>query len=179
MKKEFVIIIKAPYLFFILCIFSIFLASCCCFRIFGSFAKGPEFYPIEQVPEGKALIYIYREEKYMGSANIYYLYANGKIITTIRSGGYFSYFEAPGQIVFSTDPAMGGCLRYTLCGLLIGMHKGIYEKIIINVDPGKIYYLKLFIKFGGWEIIQVSNLVGEQEIAKCRLLESKQIIYHE
>jgi hypothetical protein len=139
----------------------------------GEFEGGPKFTPIDHIPDGKCLIYIYREEKMKGAASKFRLYANKKFRTIVKSGSYYPYFADPGEIIFSTDPLMAGCLKFTMIGLLEKKDTRKSKKLTIDVEEGKTYYVKLFIKFGGYELVPVSNLEGEREIANCKLSEQQ------
>ncbi len=74
----------------------IILALC---TITGCSATGKAFMPIEQTQD-KALIYIYRPDRFLGSGNVWYLSDDEKQITMVNNGGWFAYTRIPGILPF-------------------------------------------------------------------------------
>ncbi len=50
------------------------------------------------VPEGKAVLYFYREWDFRGAALNHELYVNGDYLTEVTNGGYIPYVADPGQV---------------------------------------------------------------------------------
>ena len=115
---------------------------------------GPVFKK-ETVPEGKAIVYIYRQKKYMDSGLKYYVVeANGLKIASLYNGGYLPYITKPGLIEFKSRA------EYT-------------SSVKTNIKAGQIYYLRLSIEKGtlvGRPVLKfVKPEVGKEEITTCKL----------
>jgi len=70
--------------------------------ISGCSATGPVYKKVDTIPEGQALVYIYRPGKFMGGGVVFDVHS-GNIedeteIVELRSGGYFPYFTQPGEL---------------------------------------------------------------------------------
>jgi hypothetical protein len=119
---------------------------------------GPVFKK-ETVPEGKAIVYIYRQKKYMDSGLKYYVVeANGLRVAGLYNGGYFPYITKPGLIEFKSRA------EYT-------------NSVKTNIKAGQIYYLRLSVEKGtlvGRPVLKfVQSEVGEKEITTCKLITEK------
>jgi hypothetical protein len=66
----------------------------------GCVSLGPPFTEEPSIPEGTALVYIYRPGNFVGSAVSYLVYANETPVVELYNGGYFPYFADPGAIRF-------------------------------------------------------------------------------
>lgn len=66
----------------------------------GCASLGPPFMEEPSIPEGKALVYIYRPSSFVGSAISYLVTANDMPVVTLYNGGYFPYFTDPQTIRF-------------------------------------------------------------------------------
>jgi hypothetical protein len=115
--------------------------------------QGTSFKQSEQIPVGKAVVYIYHSG---GSNHRFFLQANGKDLTSLRKGLYYTYVTEPGMIEFTAKTM------------------GTYS-ITLDVKAGQRYYLKGSVPPGFSptpSLIQVSPEAGAQEIANYRLLPS-------
>jgi hypothetical protein len=90
--------------------------------------KGCPFTPVRPIPEGKAVIYLYKAWYGHGAFPIR---ANGQLITHLQKGGYFPYIVSPGkqELFVSAGGFMGT------------------PTTIVNAEPGKEYYLELTTRF--------------------------------
>jgi hypothetical protein len=141
-------------------------------------AKGPAFSEYKDVPQGKALVYIYRLGERSGYARKYFLSANGQRITKIESGGYFPYVVEPGTMIFKADLKWCyGCsgMNYVIEGPETEKRHATLE---LKIEPGKVYYVKLFVEehpsYFLPQLLVMSNEVGANEIIDCKLLQPEQ-----
>ena len=79
----------------------------------GCAASGPAFKPVNPIPAGKGVVYIYRQPGLVGSAVYGTVSANNKPITKITSGGYFPYISIPDLCIskLAQRPLMKPMLR--------------------------------------------------------------------
>jgi hypothetical protein len=155
-------------------------ASCmggCCLMA-NTTAKGPAFSEYKNVPQGKALVYIYRLGERFGYARKYFLSANDQKITKIQSGGYIPYIVEPGTVIFKADlKCFFGCtgFNYVIEGPETEKRHATLE---LKIEPGKVYYVKLFVEehpsYFLPHLLAVSNEVGSEEIIDCKLLQPEQ-----
>ncbi|MDD5321203.1 MAG: hypothetical protein PHD43_11440 [Methylococcales bacterium] len=71
--------------------------------IVGCSASGPAFKPVDPIPAGKGVVYIYRQPGGMGSGAYGTVTANKTPITKILTGGYFPYISNPGPVHFEVS----------------------------------------------------------------------------
>jgi hypothetical protein len=119
---------------------------------------GGDFVKLDRVPEGRALIYIYRP---FGNAGFIYpidIHANGKLVVSMPHQSYYPYLVGPGEVEFTS--------RWGL--------KQVDESVTIHAKPGETYYLKTIIRPVGRTapaILEVVSLEdGEDEIKECKLI---------
>ena len=67
----------------------------------GCTATGALFKEV-QIPEGKAVLYFYREWGFEGSGVAQELYVNGEYLVEVTNGGYISYVADPSQVTIVT-----------------------------------------------------------------------------
>jgi hypothetical protein len=138
-------------------------------------AKGPAFSEYKDVPQGKALVYIYRLGERSGYARKYFLHANGQKITKIESGGYFPYVVEPGTVIFKADLKWNIGTDYIIEGTETEKRHATFE---LKIEPGKVYYVKLFVEehpsYFLPHLLAVSDVVGTKEIIDCKLLQPEQ-----
>jgi hypothetical protein len=120
-------------------------------------ATGASYQGASTIPEGKALIYIYRLPKFVGFAIFYDVKAGETVVTTLKAGGYFPYVvSAPAEVeLWARTEAK--------------------SSVTLDVKPGQIYYVKAGTSVGALvgrpRLIVVSADVGEKEIKECKLLD--------
>jgi hypothetical protein len=119
---------------------------------------GPIFQKIDTIPDNSGLVYIYRPSKGFGSGLSYEVKANGIPITILYNGGYYPYITEPGEIEFLAQTESKSA-------------------VTIDVKAAQTYYIRgtvrLGIVVGRPRLIVVSPEVGEQEIAKCKLIQER------
>jgi hypothetical protein len=133
--------------------------------ITGCSATGKNFVPVE--PEAnKALIYIYRPDRFLGSGNVWYLSANDAQVTAVRNGGWFAYHSKPGEVTFYSN------LRPGVGTILQGSLDSDKEMITIDVETGKTYFVKFDHRMSGPYMELVDNGTGDSEIRGLKMMES-------
>jgi hypothetical protein len=118
---------------------------------------GTRFEEVAATPHGKALVYIYRPASLLGLGGgpEYDVGVDQERIVTLSAGGYYPYFAAPGRNDFWAHTEAMTVLTTALRG-------------------GNVYYLRggiqkdIGVKRPSFEL--VSEAVGKQEIAKCKLM---------
>lgn len=103
-------------------------------------AKGPIFEDYGEIPDGKALVYIYRNAEVAGYKRRYRVQANGDLVTIMMSGGYFPALVDPGHVVISADrydsvefDLAPGDVRWVRFDLIT--HFATMEVQLTDVDP--------------------------------------------
>lgn len=120
-------------------------------------------------PAGTAQIFVYREHRIGGSAGFDRIFVNGSYLVTLHIGEYASREVPQGTVIFSAMPR-----AYLVPGALLmmgitDMQKKKYERLRIEVEPGKTYYVKWSI---GSKMKLVDAATGAKEMAKLHLSKS-------
>jgi hypothetical protein len=122
----------------------------------GCTASGPAFKPVQPIPDGKGVVYIYREPGFVGSGVYGTVTANKAPITKIRTGGYYPYVANPGPVHFEVSTEAT-------------------NEADLTVETGKEKYLKTTVGMGFFvghlKFSEVSPEIGRKEIGECKLLE--------
>lgn len=139
----------------------IFLIVC---TITGCSATGKSFTPIEQEKD-KAVIYIYRPDRFLGSGNVWYLSDNEKQLTMVNNGGWFAYHKNPGTVTFYSN------LRPGVGTILPGMLDSDKKMITFDLEAGRTYYVKFDHHMSGPYMELVDNKVGETEIQGLKMFD--------
>ncbi len=108
-----------------------------------------KFIPIEEIPEGKAIVYIYRPGSMLGAAVHWTVNANDEKVSEnhLRNKTYLVYYAEPG--------------RYTIWGQVTNTRR----EVDIDVEAGKTYYVHSnCCKFTIPDLEK-----AEKEIVKCKL----------
>ena len=122
---------------------------------FGCSTAGPAFQAVSDVPQDKALVYIYRPSGIVGAGVRYHVAARGDRIVYLKPGGYFPYVAEPGEIEFWAQTEAK-------------------ETITTDLEPGQTYYLKGTVGIGfaigrpRFEFVDESR--GTREVSECNLL---------
>jgi hypothetical protein len=122
------------------------------------------------------LIYIYRPT--FGSANSYYLSANGVRITTLSSHVYFAHEAKPGNVALAIKRKAG--INVLAGGLILGaaslLMENEQELITIPVEPGEVYYVRFQAASlkGGASMQLVDKKTGESEIRDLHMADSQE-----
>lgn len=135
------------------------------FTIAGCSATGKNFVPVG-LEANKALIYIYRPDRFLGSGNVWYLSANGAQVTAVRNGGWFAYHSNPGDVTFYSN------LRPGVGTVIYGALDSDKKMITIGVEAGKTYFVKFDHRFSGPYMELVDKSTGESEIQGLKMMET-------
>ncbi len=108
-----------------------------------------KFEPVKEIPEGKALVYIYRPGSMVGAAVHYTVNANDEKVSEahLRNKTYLVYFPEPG--------------RYTFWAQVTNTRR----EVDLDVEAGKTYY----VRGDCCEFILPELEKAEKEIVKCKL----------
>jgi hypothetical protein len=108
-----------------------------------------KFTPVTEIPEGKALVYIYRPGSMVGAAVHYTVNANDAKVSEahLKNKSYLVFFAEPG--------------RYTFWAQVTNTRR----EIDLDVEAGKTYY----VKGDCCEFKIPATEVAEKEIVKCQL----------
>lgn len=124
----------------------VLLASC-------ATSSGPAF--VQTTPDtGKAIIYVYKVGRFLGSGNSWHLSANGQRIAILINEGYIPYVADTGNVTFSVK------LRPGIGTLLTAAFMPEAELITINAEPNKTYFVRFRL---GPSMELVSSEQGLQE----------------
>lgn len=94
-------------------------------------ASGPRFQKIDDIPAGKALVYIYRPSVLIyGAGATHNVVINDLNTIPLDDGTYYPYFSAPGEVTFST----AALFQFD-------------QSITIFVDAGETYYVRTGMNF--------------------------------
>lgn len=108
-----------------------------------------KFEPVEKIPEGKALVYIYRPKVKLGAVYHYTVNANDEKVSEahLKYNTYLVYFANPG--------------RYTFWGEVSAARKSVD----LDIEAGKTYY----IRGDSRKFIIPTMEKAMKEIKKCKL----------
>ncbi len=122
---------------------------------------------------GKALIFIYRVGRFVGSAAHDHLYVNGVYLAYLKNGEYAGMEVDPGTVVVTGFPEM-----YYAGGVVVSSYAGIKnatkkenERIRLDAETGKTYYLKWTsgTMATGIKVTPQDPGVGAREMSKLHL----------
>jgi hypothetical protein len=121
----------------------------------GCAASGAAFQAVDSIPEGKALVYIYRPNSIVGGAIRYHVAVGDERIVYLIRGGYFPYLADPGETTFwARTEAKAEVTEY--------------------LKAGGVYYLKggvgIGVAVGRPRLEFVDAGEGGEEVAECVLL---------
>jgi hypothetical protein len=115
----------------------------------GNVVFSQKFAPVTEIPEGKALVYIYRPGSMVGAAVHYSINANETKVSEahLRNKSYLVFFADPG--------------RYTFWAQVTNTRR----EVDLDVEAGKTYYVR-----GDCCELKIPALEeAEKEIIKCDL----------
>ena len=129
------------------------------------------------VPEGKAVLYFYREWAFKGAALNHELYVNGDYLTEVTAGGYIPYVVDPGQVNIVTTQLRSKFFRDTgiqsePLGEMESRSHGNLGPGNMEVNANEVYYFKYKLWSRGFKLRQVPQEIGKQEIQGLNLLPS-------
>jgi hypothetical protein len=119
------------------------------FVLSGSSLFSQKFTPVEEIPEGKALVYIYRPGSMVGAAVHYTVNANDEVVSEnhLRNKTYLVFFADPG--------------RYTFWAQVTNTRR----EVDLDVEAGQTYY----VRGDCCTFIIPETEEAEKEITKCTL----------
>lgn len=115
------------------------------------------FQEVSNIPEGKALVYIYRTKTF-GSAVHHTVNVNESTVSDFHlyPKGYLVYYADPGENRFWAEIA------------------GLDTEVILNVEAGKTYYIEGSIKMGvvvGRPYLEIQDPEkGSRDVRRCKLI---------
>lgn len=125
----------------------------------GCSATGPVYEKVDSVPEGQALVYIYRPGKFLGGGVVFDVHAGGieedTEIVELRSGGYFPYFTQPGELQLWAKTE-------STTSLTLDLNSGDRRYVRGTVGVGFL--------IGRPKLAEVDEQTGAGEIKECSLL---------
>ena len=125
-------------------------------------ATGPKFAPVDKVPDGKAVIYVYRMFNVGGVASSHRIYANGELVADFANASYYPYIVSPGRITFSS--------KAESINAIIDLANSRDNLLTIDAVSGQIYYAEFHIgDTWGPKLFLVSQEIGSNRIQKCHL----------
>ena len=99
----------------------------------GFAASAQTFEPIAELPDGQALIYLYRKDD---ANSAFKIKANHQVVTVLKPNGYYPLVTEPGTIELSSKVSF----KMFATGI---MDKAFAKKHTVEVqaEPGKVYYV--------------------------------------
>ncbi|MBK6545089.1 MAG: DUF2846 domain-containing protein [Saprospiraceae bacterium] len=167
LKFRFINQIIQTTIFFSLISFFLGLSSCASLGVLGKTPEYKNYLPVN-CPTDKALIYIIREKKYAGSANMINLWVNGNFITQFRNESYYPLIVEPGEKNITgtiTNKSLFVIAQIESKG------KGEIDLLRREFESGKTYYLELVVTGMNPKMAEVSLIEGEQKIKPLKLFE--------
>jgi hypothetical protein len=135
---------------------------------------GATFTPRTPPSADRALVYLYRPagEKH-GYDRTYFLAVNQRKVVDLLHGGYFAYETDPGKLALLSDVNRTARTMMPLIGAVIeAIANPQAAKLEIDVEPGKIYYVRMHPEASATHFTPTLSLVspevGESEIARCK-----------
>jgi hypothetical protein len=122
---------------------------------------------------GKALVYIYRVGRFVGSASHDHLYVNGVYLAYLKNSEYAGMEVDPGTVVVTGSTEMyyaGGIATSSYAGIKNGTKKE-NERIRLDAEAGKTYYMKWTsgTMGTGVKVTLMDAGIGAKEMSKLHL----------
>jgi len=146
--------------------------------------SGPAFQPVAKLPRGTAVIYIYRTPEFGGDALSYEVKAQDRVVTTLRSGGYYPHVVTAGQVeLWARTASRQSSYRHATPApdrgdtdllRLNAIDNAAKSAVTLDVKAGHVYYVKgeagarYFL--GRPRLQVVTREQGETEIRQCTLI---------
>jgi uncharacterized protein DUF2846 len=125
-------------------------------------ATGPKFTSVNKVPDGKALIYVYRMFNIGGVASSHRIYANGELVADFANASYYPFIVSPGKVTFSS--------KSESISPIIDLVNSKDNLLTIDAINGQTYYAEFHIgDTWGPKLYLVSQEIGSKRIQKCHL----------
>jgi Protein of unknown function (DUF2846) len=140
--------------------------------LMGCGASGQRFERLN-VPEGKAVVYIYRIGSIVGSAGSSELFANGSHLTRVDNGGYFAHVVDPGQVEYKTlQDGTPILLTSYLLNKALAKQEPLYT---LKTEAGVEYFLRWRLKMFGPTVDQVKVDQALRELNGLRMFVDRRI----
>lgn len=127
----------------------------------GCASLGPAYQKVENFPEDKGLVYIYRPSSFIGGGVSYDVKVGEAPVTTLYNGGYYPYFVKPGEVEFWAKTETKSA-------------------VTLDVKPGQEYYVKgtvgIGILVGRPHLMVVQPEIGATEISGCKLIPEQKTV---
>ena len=133
----------------------------------GCAGPGPRFEAVSAIPSGHGLVYIYSLMDNPGGSN--HLIHNNESLASLGPDQYFVQFAEPGPNTYGVQInqlTQGGGL---VIGLLVNLPHP--QPIVLQVDPGKTYYLKVIGAGSAASFWRVDDATALQELQRCHRVE--------
>lgn len=129
-------------------------------------ATGPKFSPNPNaIPDGKALVYIYRRNHIGGIARAHKIYANGAPVTVLANASYYPLVASPATVIFSS----GSRTANPLMDVALAND----NLLTLEIRSGETYFLEFHIgDTWGPKLRLVDAQTGFKRIQKCRLADT-------
>ena len=115
-------------------------------------AAGPDFKKVDEIPQGKALIYIYRPPTMWGAALTPSVVIDKLNAIQLTVGGYYPYLSDPGEVTIAL------------------IHTGRMATKL-PVKTGQTYYVKATLQVMGAPYIEaLSADAAQPELSECKRL---------
>ena len=116
---------------------------------------GPVYSKVDKIPDNVGLVYLYRPSPLFEQGLSFDVKTGETVITSLKKGGYFPYYSAPGEKEFWAKTETK-------------------SSVTLDVKAGQIYYIKgelgLGILLPRPHLMVVAPEIAEKEIAKCYLI---------
>jgi len=130
-------------------------------------ASGPQFRPVDAVPNGKATIYIYRPKQIIGWGGLipvnspHLIYLNGTNRVELHEGGYCVYYVQSGTNFFSSE--------LTSPNWMLNLAFKKDNLFQTNFETAETYYLRFEVGAVSSKLKLMDGQTGQQEIQNCKL----------
>jgi len=109
-------------------------------------ATGPAFIPLQPIPDGRAVVYVYRSRTPTGSAEPFEVHVNGRHTADLPDGVYVQLVTRPGRLLISTrrglDPAI--VARSGVTPLM----ESVRDLVVLQVAAGESHYVRFRLAMG-------------------------------
>ena len=116
---------------------------------------GPVYSKVDKIPENAGLVYFYRPSAFFSGGLSYDVKTGETVITTLKNGGYYPYFSAPGEKEFWAKTESK-------------------SSVTLDVKAGQTYYIKGEVGVGILvarpHLMVVAPEIAEKEIVNCNLI---------
>ena len=130
----------------------------------GTGANPPQSTQSESA-SAQAVIYVYRVGSMVGAAGYDRIYINDDYGGALHNSNYIKREVPAGTVVFTCLPRANVVVEAPLAAITNAQKKK-YEKLRIEVEAGKTYYVKWHVSGSGGKMNLVDDKTGEKEVHK-------------